>query len=595
MNLLQGTPWHAYVQPIGCTLVHFLWQGAVVAILLSVTLLCLRSRSANARYLAATVALGGMALCPPLTLAVLTSRRAPSPAPFVSLLPELKGLAVPGPSLPTRLDALQNGFPPASPVVGQMPAGRAASRLNALLSGLVAAWLLGVLLLSTRLLGGWVRVQFLMRRAIWPIEGSIAARCEELARRMGIARPVALRASMAVQVPSVAGWLRAVILFPAGALTGLPGEQIEALLAHELAHVRRHDYLINLMQSAIETLLFYHPAVWWVSRRLRVERELCCDDLVVQVLDDRVGYARALMALEQMRGLPASPALAATDGDLLARVRRILGLPSETVRTAPLPFAGTASLLFCMALCAGLFLQLARAGQAAGNTPPAKAAPIQTAGLAPAAQPAKSAPKATDSHRTASPTGRATTDGSDAGDPWQSSTITIDPEKDAPRPQPQQPSDPMRPLPATPEAEHAPPIHLAGLTVSKCNISHHQADPDTTRIERDIDRIGKRMEAISRQLKNKDLTCQQRKRLEARLGELGGELGVKAAQIAVEQADHAVSMADKEVRRALDQVDVQKLVKQALDCAFKDKDKEENQDRDAPDPPDPPDTSNSDD
>ncbi|HLV79464.1 MAG TPA: M56 family metallopeptidase, partial [Chthonomonadaceae bacterium] len=338
MNLLQGAPWHAYVQPIGWTLVHFLWQGAVIALLLSMTLLFLRTRSANARYLAATLALGGMALCPPLTLAVLTSRQAQalpgSGATLVFDVPASEGSAALQPALSLQQTALPGGSITASP----------ASGMNGLLPGLVAAWLLGVLLLSARLLGGWVRVQRLMRRAARPIEDPVAARCAALARRMGIARPVALRASAAVQVPAMAGCLRAVILFPAGALSGLPAWQIEALLAHELAHVRRHDYLINLAQSLIETLLFYHPGVWWVSRQIRIERELCCDDLVVQVLDDRVGYARALTTLEQMRSQPASPALAATDGDLLARVRRILGLPSEKVRITPLPSSGTFSL-----------------------------------------------------------------------------------------------------------------------------------------------------------------------------------------------------------------------------------------------------------
>ena len=120
----------------------------------------------------------------------------------------------------------------------------------------------------------------------------------------------------------VIGWLRPVVLVPTAALAGLPPAQLEALLAHELAHVRRHDYLVNLLQAVVETLLFYHPAVWWVSRQVRAEREHCCDDIAVSVCD-RVDYVSALSALAAIAA-PPRLALAATDGRLVSRVRRLL-------------------------------------------------------------------------------------------------------------------------------------------------------------------------------------------------------------------------------------------------------------------------------
>lgn len=128
--------------------------------------------------------------------------------------------------------------------------------------------------------------------------------------------------------PSVVGWLRPVILLPMSAVTGLAPDQLGAVLAHELAHIRRHDYLVNLLQMAAEALLFYHPAVWWVSGRIRVEREFCCDDLAVSVCQNAVTYARALSTLEKLR--PAIPAIAmgSTGGPLLARIQRILGRQS---------------------------------------------------------------------------------------------------------------------------------------------------------------------------------------------------------------------------------------------------------------------------
>jgi uncharacterized protein (TIGR03435 family) len=141
--------------------------------------------------------------------------------------------------------------------------------------------------------------------------------------------------STVAEVPAVIGWLRPYILLPISALTGLGESELQAIIAHELAHVKRYDYLVNLLQNAIETLLFYHPAVWWLSGGIREERERCCDDLAVALCGDPILYAEALARLEEMRGIP-EPALAATGGDLLARIRRLTG-KSETPRHRLIP------------------------------------------------------------------------------------------------------------------------------------------------------------------------------------------------------------------------------------------------------------------
>jgi uncharacterized protein (TIGR03435 family) len=146
-----------------------------------------------------------------------------------------------------------------------------------------------------------------------------------LAARVGLCRPVRLLVSALVQVPTVVGWLRPVVLVPVGALSGLPPEHLEALLAHELAHIRRHDYLVNILQSVAEALLFYHPAVWWVSGHLRFERELCCDDVAVSVTGDALTYARALAEWESCRPDRLQAALAVNGGSLAGRIARLLG------------------------------------------------------------------------------------------------------------------------------------------------------------------------------------------------------------------------------------------------------------------------------
>ncbi len=154
-----------------------------------------------------------------------------------------------------------------------------------------------------------------------------------LLRRFALRGPVKLLVSARVAVPTLIGWLRPVILVPASVLAELPPQQLELILAHELAHLRRCDYLLNLVQTAIETLLFYHPAVWWVSRQIRVERESCCDEQAAAA-GDRLAYARALASLAELCRQPrlASPGLAlgADGGSLSARIRRVLGLPSDT-------------------------------------------------------------------------------------------------------------------------------------------------------------------------------------------------------------------------------------------------------------------------
>src|SRR5262249_5026425 len=148
-----------------------------------------------------------------------------------------------------------------------------------------------------------------------------------LGSRLRLSRPVALLESCLADVPVVIGYVRPVILMPVGLLAGLPLAQIESILLHELAHIRRYDYLINLLQTSVEDLLFYHPGVWWISGVIRVERENGCDDLVVATHGDAHEYAVALAALEQNRWAPREAALAATGGSLMNRIRRLLRQP----------------------------------------------------------------------------------------------------------------------------------------------------------------------------------------------------------------------------------------------------------------------------
>lgn len=351
------------VRAIGWTLVHFVWEGLVIAALLAVILRALRRSPAHWRYLAGCAAMVMMAVAPLVTFQLVMGRNSLPPvattAEVAPMVP-VESQVLRERSAPVSGVALSFAHPIESPMENEAAARKSVrlfghqletpyvvsclinkmQRLEVWMPWLVVSWLVGVGLLSCRLLVGWWQVRRLTRRACSAVGEVWEEKLAELARRLGITRPIRLLQSALVEVPTVVGWLRPVILLPASCLTGLAPNQLEAILAHELAHIRRHDYLINLLQSAVETLLFYHPAVWWVSRKVREERENCCDDLAVAVSGDRVGYARALATLEELRPASAQLALAAGGAPLLQRIRRLAGQPERGASRASWPVAG---------------------------------------------------------------------------------------------------------------------------------------------------------------------------------------------------------------------------------------------------------------
>jgi beta-lactamase regulating signal transducer with metallopeptidase domain len=312
------------INTIGWTLVHFLWQGTLIALALAAVQGLLRNATARARY---AVACGAMMLMLICAVATFASLRTPVSVTEPSSAPAAATSAMPMPS------AVDSTF-------RTVPSTRDLSRL---LPWLVYFWMAGVSLLTLRSLGGWVVLQGFKRREVRPAEPVWQQRLARLGRRLRISRPVRLCESTLARVPSVVGWMRPVILMPVCALNGLTPEQLEGLLAHELAHIRQYDYLVNLFQTCVETLLFYHPAVWWVGNRIRVERENCCDDLAVEVCGDALAYARALAQLEQIRCDAPQLAMAANGGSLLQRVQRLLSSRPST-RVAPAGWMAGAAL-----------------------------------------------------------------------------------------------------------------------------------------------------------------------------------------------------------------------------------------------------------
>jgi len=336
---------------LGWGLVHFLWQGAALAIVLGVALALIRPTAARARYTFAILTLAAMLVVPvTTTLRLYEPTVVPSSATAAPSF-EVNASRPPSPSpTPRAAGADVKSLPWLTAVSQSNLGGRFTllrDRLEPVLPWLVVAWMLGVLILSVRLAYGWMAARRLRTHGTRDVSAALQDVLARLAARLRVNRPVRLLESLLVEVPAVIGWLRPVVLVPASALTGLTPQQLEVLLAHELAHVRRYDYLVNLVQCVIETLLFYHPAVWWVSRRIREEREHCCDDLAVRVCGDPHLYATALVSMERIRATTPRLALAATGGggSLITRVRRLV-LPT-TGRTEHFPrwAAGLAGLL----------------------------------------------------------------------------------------------------------------------------------------------------------------------------------------------------------------------------------------------------------
>lgn len=355
MNTELLSPCEPALRAVGQCLVHFVWQGLLAAGLLGLLLMALRKSAANVRYAVLYAGLIVMAAMPFATLAVLPPAAVVTAPPVTPASPASPSPGADTASAPAPAVPLPPPMPPASAAAAAphtaAPAewlGRLRGALDPWMPGVASLWLCGVCLLALWNLSGWLQVRRLRVRDVADAPPLWRQSLEQACLRLGVSRTVRLLESGRVAVPMVVGTLRPVILLPASVLTGLTPGQVHALLAHEVAHIRRHDYAANLVQTAIVTLLFYHPAVWWVSRRIREERENCCDDLAVQSCGDSLLYARALAELAGQCRASAPLAMAATGGVLLRRVERVLGVPQPRVKGWT-PLAA----VLCLALALG--------------------------------------------------------------------------------------------------------------------------------------------------------------------------------------------------------------------------------------------------
>ena len=334
MNTMLDVLQHPAATALAWTLIHFLWQGALLGAAAFAALHILRPERATTRYAISVATLGAMVAACAITFASVIREQ---PLRSEAAIARTSVADAPAEAVPAAAEQLATDQRALSAaVLGPSTMSWRADTIDAnTRAAIVIAWLMGVAVMMIRLAGGWMLTRRLARRAAVAVSPAIELAARSIARRLNVRRTVSILESKLVKVPTLIGWLRPVILLPTAALSGLTPDQLRAVLAHELAHVRRHDYLVNLLQSVVETLLFYHPAAWWVSAQIRTEREHCCDDLAVEVCGDRLVYASALAELTALSGTRGL-ALAATDGSLVSRVRRILGGPRSTHESAPL-------------------------------------------------------------------------------------------------------------------------------------------------------------------------------------------------------------------------------------------------------------------
>ena len=332
---------------LGWALLHFCWQGTAVAVAYAaVNRMTLRAGS-KVRY---AVALAALMVMPAIVAGTFAMEmRAVAPARASGRAPQ----AVSTMDLSVSVTPVLHEIPLASSLVEE-PTNWLTMRAERLLPWVDGLWLAGVLLLAIRSLGGWFQLEQLRRRARSMVPDELERGFRRICRQVRVGRSVVLRISDEVISPLAMGVWRVTVILPVSAVLGLPEEELEAVMAHELGHIRRWDYLWNLMQMAVESVLFFHPVVWWLSRTVRERREVCCDEIAVRSCAGAEVYARALLRLEEQRTIDLRLAMAFTGcgGSLLGRVRKVLGedMAMESRMTSGASVAAAGALVIALLL-----------------------------------------------------------------------------------------------------------------------------------------------------------------------------------------------------------------------------------------------------
>ncbi len=319
MNLPDLFLSEAFIRALGWTLIHSLWQGALFSFLAGLALFILRKNSASLRYVILYTCLLLIAASSAITFSALFNS--------MQKLEKISNEAV----------EINHMLAPYVTDFSMDPAGTFTGNSRNLLKGIifftdqylpifVLLWFTGMLFFMLKTMGGLIYIQRIRYSKTWSTGPEWAKRLTQLANKMGIKKTVSLLESSIIKIPVVIGVLKPVILIPLGTISNVPPEQLEAILLHELAHIRRKDFLLNIIQTVLEAIFFYHPAVWWLSKNIRQEREHICDDMALSFQTESLTYIKALTTMEEMNFKPPvlASALSGRKHQLLYRIRRMI-------------------------------------------------------------------------------------------------------------------------------------------------------------------------------------------------------------------------------------------------------------------------------
>ena len=316
MNWLYDFLSENFVHALGWTVLHSLWQGLIIGLVLSLILMNAPTKSAENRYRLSFAALLLIGVSSVVTFVFMWEK-----ATETGENSDLEALILRGPIsenillAPTFFEKFTLFFNENAPIIALM-------------------WLLGVVFFSIRLMGGLIFIQELRTRQLVYLQSDWQNRVNIFKNKLKISRAVGIAESALIAVPMTLGWLKPLILLPIGTINKMTTGEVEAILAHELAHIAGRDYLLNILQSVIEIIFYFNPAVWWIAANIRAERENRCDDIAVSLSNNALTYAKALLSIQEMQqpdarlfGLTLTFADNRRKGFLLKRIKRILNQP----------------------------------------------------------------------------------------------------------------------------------------------------------------------------------------------------------------------------------------------------------------------------
>ncbi len=307
---------------LGWMVIHSIWQATLIAVVSGIILISMRKKSAQVHYIIANIALFSV-----LGVALFTFfyyyNLANQPGQFS--FESSNALSVNSLSVNSQIQNAGNEL--TNQRVNELTMSSFKTYFNRNLPLIVSLWLLGVTIFLLRLFGGISYIQYLRRRMNFPPDVYWLELKDKILQKANVNHAVELVESALVRTPMVIGHLKPMILFPISVMNRLSSQEVEAILSHEIAHILRNDYVVNIAQSMIEALFYFHPAVWWLSNQVRNARETCCDDIAIKLCGSSINYAKALVVVQDMNFYPLSPSLAFAGqqkNQLLMRVQRIL-------------------------------------------------------------------------------------------------------------------------------------------------------------------------------------------------------------------------------------------------------------------------------